>query len=451
MLWCVLTPAPPDPQRSSAPDTPASPSVPIVPIAPEVGGWPALACWAGNYTSQVSLELAVPALSFEISGSLRLFGGQGALLARIREELPVTPQPLNLAVAPVARGALWLARAGDQRVYEDLSGMRAALCQVPLSVLPWPLSVQERLRGFGFRRLGDLIDLPRAALATRIGRPRVLDLARALGELADPLPWFQFPQRFVQSLELPAPVNSAPTLLFAARRLVSALTGWLAVRMASASVLHWQIAHGRGQPPTCLPLHFSEPVHTPARIERVLKEALDRLPLPAPALELWLTVAQVQAQDARTQTLFAGGAGASAETGLAELIDRLHARLGVAAVSALACQADHRPERASVEGPLTDKGAGVIPYPQVGAGNTAIARPLCLFDTPVALAEHQGRPWRGGALQLLAGPERIESGWWDGDDAVRDYFIAQDRQRCWLWVFRSGGSAPRWFLHGLFS
>ena len=28
-------------------------------------------------------------------------------------------------------------------------------------------------------------------------------------------------------------------------------------------------------------------------------------------------------------------------------------------------------------------------------------------------------------LELLAGPERIESGWWDGADVQRDYYVAQ--------------------------
>jgi hypothetical protein len=39
-------------------------------------------------------------------------------------------------------------------------------------------------------------------------------------------------------------------------------------------------------------------------------------------------------------------------------------------------------------------------------------------------------------LTLVAGPERIESGWWDGADARRDYFVAIDGKACWLWIFR---------------
>jgi protein ImuB len=48
----------------------------------------------------------------------------------------------------------------------------------------------------------------------------------------------------------------------------------------------------------------------------------------------------------------------------------------------------------------------------------------------------------------LAGPERIESGWWDGDDAKRDYFIARLSDGALGWVYREEG---QWFLHGLFA
>jgi hypothetical protein len=36
----------------------------------------------------------------------------------------------------------------------------------------------------------------------------------------------------------------------------------------------------------------------------------------------------------------------------------------------------------------------------------------------------------------LCGPERIETGWWDGDPVARDYFIAVDAEGALLWVFR---------------
>jgi protein ImuB len=84
-----------------------------------------------------------------------------------------------------------------------------------------------------------------------------------------------------------------------------------------------------------------------------------------------------------------------------------------------------------------------------------------LLPEPVPLPErhslplHEGRP-----LQLLCGPERLESGWWDGALATRDYFVAQAADGALVWIFRTRLAAPEapladdaeagWFLHGRF-
>jgi len=63
---------------------------------------------------------------------------------------------------------------------------------------------------------------------------------------------------------------------------------------------------------------------------------------------------------------------------------------------------------------------------------------------------------------LLLGPQRVEGGWWDRDDAqdthrhvARDYWLAWSAQAGLLWVFQTrpqaGDASPAWFLHGLFA
>jgi protein ImuB len=62
----------------------------------------------------------------------------------------------------------------------------------------------------------------------------------------------------------------------------------------------------------------------------------------------------------------------------------------------------------------------------------------------------RGRPRHDGPLELLSGPERIESGWWDGADVRRDYYVAGDRHGMRLWIYREHADPARWFLHGIF-
>jgi protein ImuB len=84
-------------------------------------------------------------------------------------------------------------------------------------------------------------------------------------------------------------------------------------------------------------------------------------------------------------------------------------------------------------------------------------RPVWLLSQPQPLPERGCRPWlEGHALQLLAGPERIESGWWDGESAARDYFIARAGDGALVWIYRprlppAHADDAGWFLHGRFA
>jgi protein ImuB len=436
MLWLTLSPTFPDDRSASSPET-----------------WAALACWAGRFTPRVTLPPAAQALSMEIAGSLRLFGGLPSLLQQMRSDLALQDLRFNLALASTPRAALWLARAGDGSVCTDRAGTLAALQVLPLDVLQPAPEVMLRLSSFGLHRLGDVMALPRAALATRLGQAFVLDLARALGEIDEPPRWFVFPDRFLHRIELPAPVEIAPVLLFVARRLIVTLTGWLAARNAATRKLIWRIEHGHDQL-TELSLRFSAPVNSVARIERVLKERLERLVLPAAALSLTLLVEHVELREARSGSLFDGvSSGVSGGTegnreALAELLDRFTARLGEGALQRLASHADHRPEYATRRLDAQAKTDNSLTL-------SAFPRPLWLLNKPQALRERNGRPQHRGELCLLAGPERIEAGWWDGNekegDVRRDYFIAIDAAQRWCWIFRQQGISAGWFIHGWFA
>ena len=82
--------------------------------------------------------------------------------------------------------------------------------------------------------------------------------------------------------------------------------------------------------------------------------------------------------------------------------------------------------------------------------SAAPPRPIWLLRQPRSLILLQGEPVHRGALRHLAGPERIETGWWDGAPARRDYYVMANREGETLWVFHDlarGG----WYLHGFFA
>jgi protein ImuB len=63
----------------------------------------------------------------------------------------------------------------------------------------------------------------------------------------------------------------------------------------------------------------------------------------------------------------------------------------------------------------------------------------------------QGLRHQGQDLTLVTGPERIQSGWWDGGDVARDYYIARTADGAQWWIFRECAPQRRWFVHGCFA
>lgn len=384
-----------------------------------------LACWAGQFTPRVSV--AEEALLLEIGGCLRLFGGLDALRAQVAQGLVEQEIVARIAVAPTAQAAIWLAE-----------GQRDTLDTLAIPDLTWPAGVAEKLTRFGLRRLGESRRLTFGSLARRIGKPAATMIARAYGEAPDPRVDFIFPLRFGQEIELPAAVENAPVLMFAARRLTGALAGWLNVRQAGLRECRLDLVHRQGATP--LPLRFADPTRDATRFERVLRERLERLQLAAPVERLRLVVESVEDLPGSSGGLFDDG---KAKESMAALVERLRARLGEERVYGIAPVADHRPECAMRQVPVG-----------VAASAATPPRPLWLLEKPESLAELGGRPHRRGPLRLLAGPERIESGWWDQEEGVgdqrRDYFIALTQDQRWAWVFRELKAPGGWFLHGWF-
>ena len=400
-----------------------------------------LACWAEGFTPQVSLAPA-DELLLEIGGCLRLFGGLEVLRDKALGELQAQGLSVVASVAPTPLGAQWLARAADTAPCLSLLDLPARLANLPLAVLgDLSVATLRTLTTLGVRALGDLFALPAAGLRRRFGRELPQWLAQACGELPDPRPAFVFPAQFAQRLELPAKVADASMLQFAARRLLASLAGWLAARSAGVSECVLQLEHEDGLPPTDVRLAFAAPTAELARLERVLRERLAHCRLQAQVWRLCLVASSPEALNARTLGLF----GQEAALALAPVIERLRARLGQDAVQGLSTCADHRPECASRR------------LNEATPADPALAdlrQPRWLLASPQALSEREGVPQYGGHLMRLAGPARIESGWWQqgesngAGDVQRDYFVAATPHGEWLWIFRD---ARGWWLQGFFA
>ncbi len=394
-----------------------------------------IAAWAMQCTPHVAL--AFPDLVLlEVAGSLKLFGGLANIEARLRHGLAATGYSACLAAAPTPRAASWFALAGKELSIGDAMLLERALCTLPVSVLQ--SEHEEALVAIGVGSIGELLALPRDGLARRFGQKLLDALDQALGHLPDPRGYCVLPEKFRAALELPAEATQAEALLFAAKRLLAQLEGFLAARAAGTRRLVLSLTH-RDAPATRIELGMVAACREADHLALLLRERLQQTALSLPVRAIAVDVTALEPLAQRNQALFAEEA--REEEDWPRLIERLRARLGTASVHGVGVCADHRPERAAHS---TEPGAKQLAL-------DFNLRPFWLLEEPQALAENDSVPCHHGPLKLVAGPERIESGWWDGADAARDYFIARAANDALLWVYRERNPAGAWYLHGIFS
>ncbi|MCE3285100.1 MAG: hypothetical protein K0R70_1356, partial [Steroidobacteraceae bacterium] len=219
------------------------------------------------------------------------------------------------------------------------------------------------------------------------------------------------------------------------------LCRFLRERSRGVQALEVQLRH-RQSPLTRVRLRFVQPIGAqPQRMQDLLRERLARFELPEPVRSVRLLSGPLLDLQSEAAELFAHDRREAGEN-LPQLIERLRARLGHEAVHGLACVAEHRPEAAWRAAEPTSPDASGKVVRSTGEGPF---RPLWLLDVP--------EPCDARRLELEEGPECIESGWWDGRDVARDYYVARNRHGARLWVFcnRRDADPAGWFLHGWFA
>jgi protein ImuB len=353
--------------------------------------------------------------------------------------------------------------------------MWAGQADAPADALPIEVLFAARehldvLRRLGCAQWGHLQALPRAGLARRFGQrlPEALD--RAYGKRPDVYSWLVIPEVFALSLELAALVESAPALLFGARRLLAQLRLWLQARQQGvmAFELGWQLDPRRSNGAildAChsgdgwgrLELRTAVATQDMQHLLRLLGEQLARISLPVPVQALRLRTLQTEKLSGQSHSLLPEDVRQG--DSLHQMLERLSARLGAGQVLCASLREDHRPEHMQQWQDWTNAShlpAG--PGPQVS--RAAAVCPAWLLAPPLRLQVRDQCPQYQGALRLLAGPQRLEAGWLQGLSAcaLRDYYVARNPSGQMLWVYRerlaerdAAVKAAVWYLHGIFA
>jgi protein ImuB len=419
---------------------------------------------AQRLTPRVSLDLP-DSLLLEVKGSLHLFGGVEGLSREMAGECSRLRMPCMLAMAPTPLAALALARAGRKlSVPASLSAAPRALPAItdpaqlvgklsplPLAALRWPQDTLDRLARIGVRTIGEALRLPRAGFARRFGTAQLQTLDRLVGRASDLKDRFEVRARFRRRRELIYELESHAALRAALEPLLEELGEFLEARQCGVLALECRLRH-RAVPPTCCVLRLAAPMADPVQMGALLGERLSAVVLPEAVRACELRSGELVPRVLGSGGLWqAGEHGGGVASQAPELIERLRVRLGAKAAYGLQVVEDHRPEAAwKRREPVMTPSAIQSGLRNDPGRNAFDRRPLWLLHKPRQLNERDGLPRRRGALRLLGEGERIETGWWDGEEIARDYYTAVDARGVRLWVFREREAPHRWFLHGVF-
>ena len=472
--------------------------------AAETGFLDALCRWAGKFSPWVGL-LPPDGLVLDLTGCAHLFGGETAVLAQVAEDCADLRLTVCAAIADTPGAAWALARHGGGRALAVRSGdaidqearatrSRAArrpdwgrggalplaragaapaarvappgrtleaISDLPVTALRLAPAEAEGLMRLGLRRIGDLVGLPRAALARRFGREVGLRLDQALGLVPEPVAPARPAERFAVRLTLPEPIGLRADVEAGLDRLLPALSTRLDKAGRGARRLRltaFRADGGQGE----VEVGLARPSADPARMRPLLVMKLDEIEAGFGIDGLRLEAPLTEPVHARQMKGHLDAARAATErlgrgAGLDDLIGRLGARLGMEAVTRLHPAGSHIPEKTAISF------AAAWSEPAAHWPALPVPRPLTLWrPEPVQAAAgprlEAGFRWRrrDWVLRAARGPERIAPEWWlddpDWRSGQRDYWevTTADGTRLWLYFAHGGLMSPGWFCQGSF-
>lgn len=396
----------------------------------------------------------------DVTGASHLWGGEQALAAELSGRVRALGHAARVAIAagPVlARAFARWAPLHSGR--DDELGVRVVpasrtqeeLATLPVLALPLGEEIEGWLVRLGILTVGDLAQLPRSAVAGRLGEraSQVLDLCA--GRDAEPLVAFRPPRTLIEKMSWDEPVAGVSPLAFVLRGLSARVSARLAGRGQAAQSLLLIIEHDaidarfrNVSQTTELKFKLGTPLWREEELTRVVSSRLERLKLAAPSVGLRLEVPKLTAAVPRQLELSQVVAGTTGTTGEGEIpvvLAELAADVGEANVGVLSLVDSHRPELKSAlvaanPEPLPERGRSRKP---VRLRKTAPIwsklpnPPTRLLAEPVELhsALRVGATVAIGrqlyTIERLSFEQRLEAvEWWLKEPVKRDYL------RLWL-------------------
>jgi hypothetical protein len=396
-------------------------------------------------------------LYLEASGLERLVGSAGGLAAALSARvervgfLPGIGVADRMETAQVAaelgvrrRGAAILVPAGGDRVW---------LAGHPLTRLRPPPEVGDWLAEVGILAIGELAEVAREEVGTRLGRAgiRLWQIARGEGRrvLRPRAPGL----KLVEGTDVEWGVESLEALFFLLRGVLDRLLGRLEVRSLSVAGLELRLTlcGGREERRT---IGVLAPTREAKTLLRLLRAALEGTPPSAAVVSVELGA---RAGEARPEQLDLFRPAGPPPAQLAGMLARLAAICGEGRVGRPVAPPGHRPDAVALAPFRPPAAAGETKLRPGGPGPSALRalRPAAALRVET----RQGHPVRlrgasvSGQVRTSAGPWRIEAEWWRAVPCRRDYYDVYLDGGDLVRIYRDldgPGAGALWFLDGVY-
>ncbi|RZJ61003.1 MAG: DNA polymerase Y family protein [Flavobacterium sp.] len=304
------------------------------------------------------------------------------------------------------------------------------------------------------KQIGNFMDMPPSVLRRRFGQELPKRIAQALGLETELIIPVKPVEPYMERLSSMEPIASATGITIALKQLLETLC--IRLEAEGLGLRHCLFkAYRVDGAIQQIEIGTGHPARSTTHLFRLFEHKIATF---KPALGFELFVLEAPKVEPVTQEQAAIWAASSqSDIKIAELLDRVGAKIGSDAVSRYLPAEHHWPERSVKQAvPLWEKAdtgwnthsprpVHLLPRPEV------IEVSAALPDNPPMLFRHKGTLY---TVAKADGPERIEQEWWLSEGLYRDYYIVEDDKGARYWVFRSGpydGDHPKWFLHGFFA
>ena len=411
--------------------------------------------WTSRFTPRVARGDGNN-LYLDIAGASHLFGGEIPLLHKIQSRLKALGFTALLALADNKAAAWGFAHYGKSMSNIAANTLQSTASDLAIEALRMSYASTTLCRRLGLKNIGDLLNLPRAALANRIGLKDLNRVDQFFGRVADATQFSRHRERLIEEMQFFDPLATSAGVEAALEELLRKLCPRLAQvqqGFRKASLQIERVDHKA----MSFSITLMQPSISINTLKRLFSYHFEQLDVGF-GIDRMILVAEQIAPLSRHQLKLEDVNKQGNDETLTKLINELSNMFGDQHVWRFSSADSHIPEHAF------NRRSALYPNKSQNWIKPAVKRPLRLFKKPVSVLIRNGLDkkapktifWQGKECHLspLTGPERIEPNWWRDEpnwqDGSRDYWWVKTHFGAVFWLYRvSNETQSQWFVHGV--